>query len=295
MALDSGNAALALRLVENLPRRPEDNALLLQIYLRSGRGAAAEQLLSFEDAESFGGLVQTARAWLAIGRPEPARELARAALSREETPAALLVAADGEMMMGRFDAASRLYARVPRGTSAFAEARLGLARALTASGLSPLATEILYDARLAGPEIARALAERRLARGELNEALSALDALTDPARLAGRARLLDRSGRAEEAAGLYRTLAGQREALSRSDGERALAEQRIASGELEAAVRILEGLSDHAPADYLARVRLAELLARTGDRARAREIAAALLPLVGETALRRRLRSIVSQ
>jgi tetratricopeptide (TPR) repeat protein len=295
LAFESGNAALALRLVENLPRRSGDNPLLLQLLLRTGRVAAVEQLLAFADAESFGGLVQTARAWLAIGRPEPARELAAAALSREERPPALLVAADAESMMGRFEEAARLYARVPRGATAFAGARLGLARVLAASGLPRLAAEVLVDAALPDPVIARELAERRLAGGSLAGALSAFDAMDEPARTAGRARLLERAGRTGEAARLYQRLARHREGLQRPDAERALAEQRAASGDLPAAIRILESLIARAPGEYLARIRLAELVARAGDRERAREQARALLPLVVETALRERLRSIASQ
>jgi tetratricopeptide (TPR) repeat protein len=148
LALDAGDAELARRIIERLPRADGDNRLRLRILIESGRFDAAEMLLATGAVDSFGGLVETASAYLVIDRPQMAEELARTALAANQTPAALVVAAEASLRLGRYDRAAVLFAEVPEASSDFARARQGLAQALTASGLAELAKETLAARKL---------------------------------------------------------------------------------------------------------------------------------------------------
>jgi tetratricopeptide (TPR) repeat protein len=166
LALESGRATLAATLMERIPREDRDNALRLRILLRAGRPAEAEQLLAVGTPDSFGGLVATARAYLEVGRPEIAEELAGAALGEDPSPLAQLTAAEALLALGRHDRAAELFARVPAAAASFFEARIGLARALAASGLPALAAETLAAVTPKTPAICAELRAMRVFAGK---------------------------------------------------------------------------------------------------------------------------------
>jgi tetratricopeptide (TPR) repeat protein len=161
LTLDSGRPVLAAALMDHIPRDDRDNALRLRILLRAGRLAEAEQLLAVGTPDSFGGLVPTAQAYLQVGRPQIAEQLAGAALGSDPSPLAQQVAAQANLALGRYARAAELFVRVPPAAPGFAAARIGLARALAASGLPALGAETLAAVRPKTPAICAELRAMR--------------------------------------------------------------------------------------------------------------------------------------
>ncbi len=143
LALESDRAVLAASLMDRIPRQAGDDALRLRILLEAGRLAEAEQLLAVGTPDGFGGLVATARAYLQVGKPLVAEQLARTALEEQRSPLAELTIAEALLAQGRYDRAAELFARVPAAAPVHGQARIGLARALAASGLPVLGLRTL--------------------------------------------------------------------------------------------------------------------------------------------------------
>lgn len=142
-AMEGGRPLLAARLLDHLPRRPEDEALRVRALLAAGRAAEAEGVLTTAPPERFGGALEQASLFLEAGRPERAEELADAAVTAEPTPRGRLLRGQARLVLGRYDEAALDLSAVPAGTSSFVPARLALARALVAQGLVGLAAEML--------------------------------------------------------------------------------------------------------------------------------------------------------
>lgn len=141
-ALEAGNVSLATRLIAALPVRESDTALRVRVALARGARSDAEGLLATAPPEALGGAVETARLWLAAGRPERAYELAREAAAIDGAPDAELVAGEAALAAGQLDDAAAAFARVPAEASGGARARAGLVEALTRAGMPALAAEV---------------------------------------------------------------------------------------------------------------------------------------------------------
>jgi len=139
------------------------------------------------------------------------------------------------------------------------------------------------------------LAEQRLALGEVARAADALVFKSSPTDRTEplRAAILERGGATEQAATIYARLGNDPKNLTASIRGRASAERAVAEGDLRRALFLLENQVKRSPEDLLTRVRLAEITKKSGDAARARQIALEALRVVWEPTLRKRLVAIV--
>ncbi len=295
LALDSGEPFVAERLFSQLPATYCEKSLRLRLFLNVHRYAAAEQLLASALPETFGGVVPTARAYLAIDRPDLAEQIAQELLTREESSEAMVISAKCKLRQGRFTEAAELFSRIESGTTCYEGALIGLAQALSFEGMGGEAAEILATAPQSTSAIRSALAEQRYNQGDFIGAVAALSSNADstPQTEEAKAAMLERCGETEEAFRIYARLGKDRRAKSRSS--RALAERLIAQRDLKGAIQLLETEAKASPANLLARLRLAEVKAQTGDRDAARTIARALLRVTWEPALRKRALAIAAQ
>lgn len=142
-ALAAGKVGLAARLVAALPSREADTALRVRVALARGARGEAEGLLATATPEALGGDVESARLWLAAGRPERAYELAHEVAALAEDPEAELVAGEAALAAGLFDEAALAFVRVPRAAPGAARAGRGLADALRGAGMPALAADVL--------------------------------------------------------------------------------------------------------------------------------------------------------
>jgi Tfp pilus assembly protein PilF len=141
--LASDKPQLALQLLQALPDRPQWSALRLRALVACGHFAAAEALLTISDPETLGGLVETARSALAIGRAQAALELTQDALATNPQDwQAQLVQAQAELSLSDYVAAASGFSALATSPLGGAEARAGLALALRAQGLFALADEV---------------------------------------------------------------------------------------------------------------------------------------------------------
>lgn len=138
LAVDDGHPTLALRV---LSRLPEDTApaLLLRVRIAAGDRAAAERQLGLWAPADAGQSVEAARAWLALGRPETAAEVAEEAIALGAGHDAQVVLAEAQLRAGHPGAAAT-------GVAPFAArdpaAGALLRQALSAGGLEELAGEL---------------------------------------------------------------------------------------------------------------------------------------------------------
>ncbi|MBN1652321.1 MAG: tetratricopeptide repeat protein [Deltaproteobacteria bacterium] len=297
LVLESGELYLAYRVLEPLSAGGCDERLHLRILIEADRRAAAEQLLAKASPESFGGLVQAARAYLDIGRPELAKQLAEEQLAQKESGEALVVAGEAELRKGRFLEAALLFSKVSSGTSAYEKARLGLARALFAEGMGDLAAEVLSAAREPTDKIRSALAEQRLILKDPSGALAVyhLESKATWRTEEDRARLLERTGQTKLAASIYAKLGQDPTRVSSLNRARARAEWLVEKGDFSRAIKLLETQVENLPEDLSARARLAELRASAGDFGEARREALSLLRIAWEPALRIRAQALLTK
>jgi tetratricopeptide (TPR) repeat protein len=143
LLLAQGHCALALELLDALERRPDRAELRLRALLACAEFGAAEQLLHETDPELLGGTLAVARAYLQIGRPAAALELAQAfQLAHPDDQAATLLVAQAQLKNGAYVEAAEAFSRVPAAASGGSAARVGLVEALTAAGAAELAREL---------------------------------------------------------------------------------------------------------------------------------------------------------
>lgn len=295
LVLDSNEPFIAERLLGPLSTNLCDKRLRLSVFLKTHRYVAAEQLLSSASPETFGGLLPTARAYLAIDRPDLAELFAEELLSGEDNSEALVVLAESKLRQGRFAEAAELFSQIPRGVTFYEEVLIGLARALSEEDLDGVAAEILSTQSKPTLAVGSALAEQRYRQGDLMGAIAILNANrgSTPQMEEAKATLLERSGETDKALSIYARLG---EAYSEQDlSNRARAERLLAQGDRIKAIQLLETEAKASPANLLIRLRLAEVKAQSGDRAGARLIAQALLQVAWEPALRKRALAITTQ
>lgn len=138
----SGDALIAHRLLSSLPPRTVDRELAIDVAIAAGARADAERLLAFEASGSVAALLRDARHWLALEDGARAEELAEVARAEDPTDSsAIVVLAEARLAQGDYTRAAELFASIPRGAAASAEARGGLRRALAAGGLPALGDE----------------------------------------------------------------------------------------------------------------------------------------------------------
>jgi tetratricopeptide (TPR) repeat protein len=146
LQLAQGRCALALELLDATRVDPTGAALRLRALLACAHFTAAEELLRTHDPEWFGGLLEVARAYLALGRADEARDLAldhRA--SHPDDLSALLVLAQAQLARGAYAEAAELFSKLPAGARGHAEAQRGLVQALQAQGLRELAARVAAE------------------------------------------------------------------------------------------------------------------------------------------------------
>lgn len=263
LALERGRPGLAARLLAAVPASAGDAGLRVRALVESGRAEEAEAILATAAPEVLGGLVGQSRLFLAAGRPDRAAEIADVAVLTDPGPDAWLAAGLAKLSEGRYVEAAPLLSRVPPGVRGFSEARVALATALASQGLAITAAEVLSAALAADADdelaLRRALADLRLERGDVNEAIAALAPARGPRGEAARAALLDGAGRSEEAASLWASIAPDAPGLEERERTRARAERLAAQGRIEQARRLLERWTRRAPEDGVAAQRLAQL------------------------------------
>ncbi len=290
-ALEAGESALAARLADALPRTDEHATIRVRTLVAAGRLAEAEGVLASFPSDVFGGPLEEARFLLEVGRADRAEELALSAGLGANRIDAWLIGGLAYLAQGRYADAAEQLARVPRGVTGFAEARIALADAAIASGMPNLAIELL-EATLAGSvddelAVRRALAHRLVDAGEPERARVVAAEADGAAGLALLARVLERTGRVEEAIATWVRVDPRGDGLERREIARAHAEQLLAGGDVDGAMRTLERLSARTPGDLEARLRTIEIAKRRGEDVSERAVA--LAPLLFDASHRARL------
>jgi tetratricopeptide (TPR) repeat protein len=295
-ALEAGRPVLAAALLDAVPRGQAPAGLRVQAFLAAGRTEAAEAALVTMRDEDLGGPLVRARFLLEAGRAARALEIAEGQALLAPDPEAWLVTGEALLALGRVGEAAAALGRVPKGASGHAEAHRALARALETGGLPGMAAEVL-ETGLDGREgedlrTRAALAELRLARGDVDAALEAVDGNESPSARARRARLVERAGRFDDAIAAWRRVPVDAHELDERSRLRARAERLVRRGRAEGAIHALRRVVALAPDDIESRARLAELLAREGRADDARAVARAARALTNAPALRARLDAI---
>ena len=261
LALESGQPALAARILAAALDTPETLVLWLRALVESGDRKEAALFLHHVKSERLGGLPEHVALLLQIDEADTALRLLESA---ERSPR--VESAKGHALLARGDylEAAAVLSEVPLGAASFEAARIALAACWIAQGRSGAAAETLSQAPHDSLAIREMLAEIYLGEGTLPSALRLFDPKRNPER-ATLASVFERAGRFEEAAAYYAAV----RATSADQAQlqaRASAEKLAALGNRRAAIAILDRWTASAPDDLYARVRLVELLA-ADDRA----------------------------
>ena len=290
LAFDTGQPALAARLLADAVGAPENRMLWLRALMASGDRKTAQEFLATAKSEELGGRVSHAELFIEVDEPDRALELLRTAPS---SPRARYVEGIALLERGDYFEASRALSDVPRGSSTFEAALIGFARSSEAQRRTGAAAEALSLAPHDSLAVRVKLAELCLEEEDLRTALRLFDAKLASDRAAV-AAILERAGHYDEAAAYYSTL----EASASEDPRvhaRAAAERLAARRLYGPATAILERWTATAPADLYARVRLVELFKEAGQPERAVESGLATLPFVDDPRLRAHLVSILAE
>jgi tetratricopeptide (TPR) repeat protein len=303
LALERADFELASRLFKRLPRRLEDNGLRLRALLGAGRINEAEALLSLDPPQSFGDLAEVASAYFAINRPAKAGSTAEMAMISRRNPNAYLIGGRANIMIGNFSKAIGYLTKIKSGHDAYQPAvrAIELAQYLSYSSqvysadIAPAVSSSSLKPSIKG-EILKAIAELELARHSYRRA-------EDAAKCAGsdllgtlvQAEILERTGKTRQAIELYLSLGSEltfdypvvpntKHANRETENGlvRARVEQKVASGDLKSAIDFLRIYLRTNPDDWLAQLRLAELLAQTGQTKGAVKLAQRIVPVVRE-------------
>ena len=262
-ALAEGHPALAASVLDAVPRGLVDPALHVRALAEAGRFDRAEAILAATPADALGGPVTEARLYLSAGMAERADELTEAIAITEPGPDVWLVSGLAKLALGRYDEAAARLSKVPRGARGYAEARIALAQTLRARSLDALAADVLAEA-LAGPvddepALRGALADARLAIGDEAGAVAAVEPLEGARGLAARARVLEATGRMEEASDVWARVPPDAPDITARTRVRSRAARMLASGERERALRLLSRWVVRAPEDEVTRLRFEQL------------------------------------
>lgn len=140
--LATQRATIAHRLLASLPERAAPRGLMLRAALEAGARAEAEALLLTHAPETEEELMIFADAWLRLGDPTQAAELAELAIAEGGGAEASLLLARAYLADQRVAEAAALLARIPEGSSAHEEATQLIIEVLAERGLPALASEL---------------------------------------------------------------------------------------------------------------------------------------------------------
>jgi predicted Zn-dependent protease len=143
LLLEHGRAAHALRVLELLPASERDAALEIEVLLATGSLAQLEAWLTLHEPSGARERANAARAALLLRKVGTAAAIVEAdRLTQPDTPILQLLVAQIELARGHHAAAAEQFARVPQAAAVSGEARAGLRAALSALGLTELASEL---------------------------------------------------------------------------------------------------------------------------------------------------------
>ncbi|MDH3199692.1 MAG: hypothetical protein OEM15_02250 [Myxococcales bacterium] len=290
LAFDTGQPALAARLLAETVSAPENRMLWLQALMASGDRKTAREFLGSAKSDELGGPVAHAELFIDVDEPDRALDVLRTAPS---SPRAEYAKGMAMLERGDYLEASRALCIVPIGSSTFEAARIACAKSSEVLRRTGAAAEALSLAPHDSLAVRVRLAELYLVQGDLRAALRLFDARLASDRAAV-ATILERAGHYEEAAAYYATLEVNASADPRTHA-RATAERLAARRAYGLATTILEAWTTSAPADLYARVRLVELLKEAGQPKTAAERGLATLPFVDDSRLRAHLVSILAE
>lgn len=266
--------------------------LHLLILLDTGQFEAAEHLLLSKMPDSFGGLIATAQAYLSIGKPEMAEQLAEVAVARNPSSQAVVALAEAKLLRGEPAAAAHLFANVLPQSRLWKTARIGILRSLAVSNMNYLAVELLVSMFNPDDGICSAIGGQEPTLGLVDYLTTVYSGSLPLPSIQIQAYLLDLKGNIEQASKIYSQLGKQSSQLPISIRARALAELSISKGDLANAINLLNERVQTAPEDRLARIRLAEIQYLVGDIEGSRLTKEAVLPLIWEPPLQNRLKAI---
>ena len=256
LALETGQPALAARMLMGSLDTPENVVLWLRALVESGDREEAAAFLGSVDSARLGGLSEHVALLLEINEIDSALGLLEAAdrSPKFEYAKGLALLAHGDYLE-----AATILAAVPLGAASFESARIALAECSISLGRPGAAAEALSLAPHDSLAIRKTLSEIYLGQGALTAALRLFDPKRDPDRavLAG---LFEQAGRFEEAAAYYAALKAKSSDEPRLRA-RASAERLASGGNRRAAITVLDRWAAAAPDDLYTRVRLVELLA----------------------------------
>lgn len=290
LAFDTGQPALAARLLASTVGTPENRMLWLRALMASGDREGARDFLRSAKSAQLGGPSAHAELLIEVDEPDPALEILQTA-----APTPRVQYAKGVALLDRGDyvAASRALSDVPTGSSIFEAARIAFAESSEAQRRTGAAAEALSLAPHDTLTVRVKLAELYLAHGDLRSGLRLFDArlASDHAAVA---TLFERAGRYREAAAYYATVE-----TSSSDDPRVYARttaERLAARQLYGpAAAILSRWTATSPDDLYARVRMVELLLAAGEHEAAADTGTATLPFVDDPLLRAHLVAILPE
>jgi len=284
LALDSGQPALAARILERALDTPKNIALWVRALGRSGDRQKAAAFLARAESDRLGGVVEHVDLLLEIDEADTALHLIDVI---DPSPRARYSKGRALLAGGEYVESAMILADVPFGAASFEASRLSFAECMLSLGRPGAAAQALSQTQHGSLAVRRKLARVYVAEGDARAGLR----LFDPRLTADRAALaafFERTGHFDEAAAYYadeQFLSSDRARLQ----ARASVELLAAHGQHQRAIDILEAWTAFAPDDLYARVRLVELLLADARLDAAREMGGETLELVDDPLLRAHL------
>gem|GEM_PF-1985316 len=288
LALETGQPALAGRILTKALDTPENTILWLHALVESGDQEKAAAFLATADSKRLGGVVEHASLLLQIDEVDDALDLLEAA---DTSPR--VEYAKGRVLLahGDYIEAATLFARVPFGAASYEPARVALAACWKSRKRQGAAAETLSLAPYDSLAVREKLARVYLEEGALPAGLRLFDP-KQPSEHAILAALFERAGHFEEASAYYATVnivPGDEPRLQ----ARVAAERLVSHGNRRGAIAILARWTAFAPDDLYARVRIVELLRADGRAEAARKQGRQTLEVIDDPLLRARLIDIL--
>lgn len=285
---------LTARLLAKVSRSVPDEVLRVQALIAAKQITQARSVLLTSSPERFGGLVPTARLFLAVDLPRRAMELAEVALSaRSSDSEARLIRGLALLRRGQSTGAARDFALVPPGASDFVAARLHLADIFMDLGAESLALEVIAHSLRHAPQslaLRSYLARLRLKNMGLASALELFEDVPDALHMVERAELLDLAGDFHAAQQTYSAIElSQALQLPEHAQARVRAEHLWNNKQMRRAVALLTAHTERMPEDISARMRLIDMLKQLGRTQDAQRLTEQTRPLLYTKTLRKRL------
>lgn len=290
LAYETGQPALAARLLDGSLRTDEGRGLWLRAAIESGQREVARDALEETSSDTVGGAARHAELLLAVDARERALEVLQ---SERPTPEVQYLRGKALFDRGDYVSAARALAAVPSGSSTFEKARLTLADTVEAQARSGAAMETLSFAHAESREVRDRMAALHASHGSLRRGLQLFDP-KKPSERASIARLFEAAGRYQEAAAYYATVEEDADEPPWVHA-RAAAERLMSRGLTRSAATMLEHWTRAAPHDVQARVRLVEIRMQLGDMEAAAKEGGETLPFVDDARLRVHLQGLLAE